>query len=199
MNSYFVTVHGIDGVGKTTAAETLASMMRQENDNTYTYAQLLETEPSFLTQERELREELVGDTDDTSVFQKSVYSKLAQSAIVREALNQDMSVVRDRWYIDVLAANSYKGGSVSIDAEVLVPDLSVILVCNEEERMRRIHDRSDPTEDDLIPKVPGTRAHYFENFLLKHTQDLCGNFMILDTTEVCPTEIANRIIGELHE
>lgn len=195
--SNFITIHGIDGVGKTTAAVTVASAMHHENGATYTYEKLLEVEPSFLAQERRIKEELADDQEE-STLQKSTRSKLAQSVVIREALDNGISVVRDRWYVDVLASNSFLGEDVSSAPEILKPDLAVVLLCNEQERMRRIHNRANPTEDDLIPKVQGSRAYYFENFLLEHTQSLCSNFMTLETANNQPASIADKIMKGLH-
>lgn len=184
--SLFLTVHGIDGTGKTTIANQLPKAL----------GRILGDVRSFY--ELEIPE-LEDDTVCLSSSEKSLQKKVAQSEIVRHALLGQISIIKDRWTIDVAASNSFQGGlhGEPLAPDILKPDVSILLTCGEAERMRRIHARANPTPEDLIPKEPGTRAMFLEEYMKANMPLYCDKVMAIDTTYGSPGVIVEQVLEEI--
>lgn len=189
MAGEFVTIHGIDAVGKTTTAKNVAELLRLEG------ADMLDWR-SFARESG--LEGLVSNHDD---FEASIAKKALESDALYCAVEQGRSVVKDRWVLDVMASHAYKGTLVSVDpatmSRLLQPDFSVILTCAEEERMVRVFARGNPTEDDLVPRTLGTRAHFFQEYLLDNVGHYSRRSAVVDTTNRYPYEIAQEVVDRL--
>jgi broad-specificity NMP kinase len=86
MSVNFVTIHGIDGVGKTSVATGLARTLDGQSQPAIYYDDLAE----------KVKCTRIG----SEIFDK----KLVQSAIIARALTEGQTVTRDRWLIDVFAS-----------------------------------------------------------------------------------------------
>lgn len=186
MTGNFFSIHGIDGVGKTTITELLAEQMSRENVNASSW-------DLFAT-----RAELDTLPSSRGDFAASIAKKAIESEAIRLALEQGETVVKDRWVIDVLAAHAYKGTLAGIDptmiSRLLKPDFSVVLTCQEQQRMARVHSRANPTDEDLIPRVPGTRAYFFQDYLLGKVADFSRDHVVIDTTEKDQVQVVTEIL-----
>ena len=183
MRANFVTIHGIDGTGKSTIANQLAELLNAQGHLAVFYDNLVKE---------------IGDLPNTGggLFD----GKIQQSGIISRALADGQTVSRDRWLIDIFASETFKGEQLSlVPKEILRPDLSVILLCEESVRQSRIRLRSNPTIDDLTPKVEGTRPDYFEKYLLKHIANFAACSLVLDTTHNDPKQATAKIIAELEK
>lgn len=191
MTGRFVTFHGIDGSGKTTAVDTLVSRLDSHGIATAKLDDLRDAEGSNV------------DQTELAMFdpeaQLSIEKKFSQSDQVRRALENGLVTVKDRWAIDVYASNAFKGNRLPdfVPARILRPNLSVILTCAEHERQDRISQRGNPTPEDLIPNVPGTRAHFFEQYLIHNVSHFALRTMNIDTTYLQPEEIAEIVAEEV--
>jgi thymidylate kinase len=179
----FVTIHGIDGTGKTTIAQRLPDALRYEFPEAYYFDDL------------RLPEQVTPLVAPVNAYEKSVQKKIGQSSALGTILQKGGLVAKDRWMIDVAASNSFSDGEdyTTNPNGVLIPSLSVLFTCAEDERMRRIHARGNPTPDDLVPNEPGTRAHYFETFLREHLPDFSMSSLVIDTTPGDPTAVIEEI------
>ena len=81
----------------------------------------------------------------------------------------------------------------NVYGSLLRPDMAVVLRCSEAERQTRIAARGEATPEDLIANEPGTRAHYFEQYLLEHIAESADRHIILDTTDATPQEMADVV------
>ena len=175
----FVTFHGIDGVGKTSTTAALANILNGHGYPATTFDSLEEQEP------------VVDLPATSSIDDSSLLKKMQQSALVAGACAGGMSVVRDRWLIDVYADRSHRGILLpSPPEQIMRPDLSFILTCDEQHRQDRIAQRENPTPDDLIPKTSGSRPERFENYLLSHVDEFAARSVVIDTTNISVTAVA---------
>jgi thymidylate kinase len=182
MRANFITIHGIDGTGKSSVAIQLAESLNKQAQTSVFY------------------DDLIGEAGGMpDVARGGVFDgKLYQSSIISQALANGRTVTRDRWLIDVFASETFKGEKLpSAPREILWPDLSVVLLCEESVRQKRIRLRPSPTSQDLIPRVEGTRADYFEKYLLRYVGDFAIRSIIIDTTHNTPAETTAAIISEL--
>jgi len=180
INASFVTIHGIDGTGKTSAARNVAHMLSRHNIPAINYD--------------DITAEVVADPlqPDTALAKK-----LSQSALITQYLESGHSVVRDRWLIDIHADRGFAGNAVAAPSGILTPDYSFVLTCEDSVRMQRVLARGNPTEQDLIPNVEGTRAHYFEQYLLRRIGEFARLAITIDTTELSQDEVAETITNHL--
>ena len=178
----FLTFHGIDGVGKTTMVDQTVASLAADGQPVISWNNYAEKYGFIFPSKR-------GD------FAASVEKKRLESRAILGALSSGLTIVKDRWYIDVLASHTFAGDAQSIDPEgILKPDLSVILVCDEKVRMNdRILVRANPTPEDLIPNSAGTRAGFFEDYLLNRIAGLSRKHLIIDTTNITPTDVSETV------
>lgn len=175
-NSNFITIHGIDGTGKTTAAHTVAELLPQAVN----YDSITDT--------------INYDRNHSDI---TIAKKLSQSALIHSYLAQDISIVRDRWLIDVHADREHKGMLTPAYEGIATPNYSFVLTCDENLRMQRVLHRGNPTEQDLVPNIEGTRAHYFEQYLLQNIGKFAHHSMVIDTTDLNISEVAQTIVRHI--
>jgi thymidylate kinase len=190
MRGKFITIHGIDGTGKTTTAELLRNGLGELGIRVAHWnivKNLLEPVPN-----------------SRASLAAGIGKKVSESRIVLDLMEKGMTLARDRWAIDVMADHAFAGtpmrgceASLATNPELLLPDFSVILVCKENERMRRINLRGNPSEEDLIPNTPGSRACFFQEYLLANIAEHSENSMVIDTTGITPEDTTGMIMGKL--
>lgn len=179
-NASFVTIHGIDGTGKTSASRNVAQALSRHNIPTINYD--------------DITAEVVADRSQSDI---ALAKKLSQSALITHYLESGHSIVRDRWLIDIHADRGFAGNTIAVPSGILTPDYSFVLTCEDSVRMQRVLARGNPTEQDLIPNVEGTRAHYFEQYLLRRIGEFAHRALTIDTTELGQDEVAETITNHL--
>lgn len=190
----FISIHGIDGTGKSTAVLRTAERLRSKGIDAVNFAEALESNTPFhdilLSKEHGKQARLY----------KSLGTKSIQSIQIAAAIERGLTVIKDRWVIDVLAANSYEGAVIPDgDLGITKPDLSVILVCLERERQRRIQQRGNPTQEDLVQKALHTRAGYFEEYLLDNIAGHSLHHAVVDTTRLNEYQVAEEVCARAAE
>ncbi len=200
-NPFFITVHGIDGTGKTTTTDMLVHALDSGNIKAVNY-DLYELEklenPFSQAKERVLREA-------TPSAQLAYYlgSTLYHSDKIEKLLHEGYSVVKSRYIDDVLAHHAELGvenvREIARLFPIVQPDLRVILTINEEVRRERIVKRGEFDIKDREIRIPGSRLDFFENYLLDISSKLIkiGKAIKIDTTHLDPQQVSQHIIDHL--
>ena len=163
----FITLEGIEGVGKTTAIDTVTSFC--EN---YLNKKVINTrEPGGTKLAERFRDLLLEETEEHLTSRTELllfFAGRAQhiSELIEPALQKGYFVISDR-FVD--ATYAYQGGGRGVDLNViktlenmvhpnLKPDLTLLLdapldVCAKRVNSRKFKDRFEQEQDDFFEKV----------------------------------------------
>ena len=163
----FITLEGIEGVGKTTAIDTVTSFC--EN---YLNKKVINTrEPGGTKLAERFRDLLLEETEEHLTSRAELllfFAGRAQhiSELIEPALQKGYFVISDR-FID--ATYAYQGGGRGVDLNViktlenmvhpnLKPDLTLLLdapldICAKRVNSRKFKDRFEQEQDDFFEKV----------------------------------------------
>ena len=97
MAGEFITLHGIDAVGKTSITHHLAEYLRDGGTDVYDWQ-------SFAKEAGVA--EIPSRRDD---FTASIAKKVLEGEAVARFLDLGKGVIKDRWVIDILASHAFKG------------------------------------------------------------------------------------------
>ena len=136
----FVVLEALDCVGKTTLAKNLAEHFNGEMRNT----------PGDTL--RDLREDILEALDDNQIAKCLFYasSVFAEGERARELADRGNLVFMDRYWLSTIAYARAREVSVdlsSLEAIVPKPDITVLLILDEEERQRRLKCRGATDAD----------------------------------------------------
>ena len=163
----FITLEGIEGVGKTTAIDTVTSFC----ENHLVKKVIKTREPGGTMLAERFRDILLEETDEQMTSRAELllfFAGRAQhiSELIEPALQKGYFVISDR-FID--ATYAYQGGGRGVDLNVintlenivhpnLKPDLTLLLdaplnVCAKRLNTRKYKDRFEQEQDDFFEKV----------------------------------------------
>lgn len=197
----FITVHGIDGTGKTTTTEAITKSLEDLGVTTINYdvfEQSRINNPFSIAKKR-----VVLETSPSAQFAFFLGSTLYHSDQISNLLESGFSVVKSRYLDDVLAQHAYLGvedtHGISRGFPIRKPGLKILLTLNEEERRKRISKRGIIDEKDADVRDGSSRLDFFEGYLLavmeKDEHDLVT--MKIDTLYLNPQQIASLAIENL--
>lgn len=196
-HQYFITVHGIDGTGKSATCATVVKLLNKMSHKAINYE---EYENEHMNPISLAKKEVLAKCPPTEQFYYYLASTLFHSRQISLLMEKGYSVVKDRYIADVNAHHIHLGvenvEEVSRLVPILRPDLEVILVLDEKERRRRILNRGIKDDKDAEIKADGTRLDFFEKYLLKKEHTLKSLLLVIDTTLKSPTEVAEEIISK---
>lgn len=197
----FVTIHGIDGTGKTTTAIEVTKKLSDSGIGTINYDDYKEKINNPHTQ---IKKEI--DESGTLEERLAVYleSMMYHSEQIDLLLSKGFHVVKSRYLDDIKAHFSHLGLSQEKIKElenkfpVVQPDLKVILLLEETERRKRINSRGALNSRDLEEKKPNTRLGFFEDYLLNATREAPPNSILhIDTNALDVNEVVKKVIDRL--
>lgn len=197
----FITVHGIDGTGKTTTTKKVVDVLNQSGEKAVNYDEYKEGVENPHTDKKEEAKESGALDDQLAAYLESM---MYHSTQIEKLLAQGYHVVKSRYLDDIKAHFSHLG----IAEEKLIelgekfpmvqPDLKVILLLEESERRRRLDDRGVLNERDSEPKNPNTRLGYFEDYLLRASEEAPADSVLhVDTGTLDATQVAKKIIDHI--
>lgn len=172
----FIALEGLSGTGKTCVGEILADAI---------HGTMYKTPPSPF---RDIRD----DIDQACGLAARYFFYLAgvihASAQIKKLL-QTTPVVCDRYILTTYCYHGAAGVKAVIpleQLELLKPDLTVLITCDEEERMRRLAQRGLTYNDSVEQAMAISRS--FLQAYRKH------DVLEIDSTAISPKEVASRII-----
>lgn len=133
MRPLFIVVEGLDGTGKSTLASNLARRLKGVAMAT----------PGPVV--REQRAALLQELDDQSA-RALLYMATVRNAGVtaHQLVAEGRTVVMDRYWLSTVAYARARGASLpwkALEAEMPVPDITLLIALDETVRRRRLHDR----------------------------------------------------------
>jgi len=176
----FVAIEGLDGVGKTTVSRLLASRLNAE---------------CFITPPEDIRHlrSLVEDGSPIARYMYYLVGDIVVSERIKKVLRGGRDVVCDRYILSTQVYHrALNPNSWAIDEGVLgiiQPNVTVLLTCSEEERLRRLKSRR---------KIDVPDAHIEGNEdLMKAVDKLYHSFLGLveiDSTRMTAGETVDAVL-----
>jgi thymidylate kinase len=197
----FITIHGIDGTGKTSSTRMVVEGLNALDERAINYD---DHKDKLSNPYSEIKKEV--DKHGSVEERLSVYleSMMFHSAEIDSLLAQGFHVVKSRYLDDIRAHFSFLGITPEKMKELVEkfplvqPDLKVILLLEETERRRRINIRGILDDKDLEERKEGSRLDFFENYLreaVKHAP--AGSALFIDTGIFNCDEVARKIIDHI--
>ena len=128
---------------------------------------------------------------------------LYHSSVIEHLIAESNAVVRSRYVDDVIAHHAHLDvpyvQQIARLFPILQPDLRVVLTLPEEVRRQRVAYRGKIDSRDEDVKVAGSRADFFERFLVYTAHQLLdsGKALIIDTSIRSPYEVVECIVDHL--
>ena len=151
----FITIHGIDGTGKTSATVKICELLKGQLIECVNYdkSPMREKNPFYAAKKRMLLEGTIEQQ-----FCHYLGSTLYHSNIVSRLLQEGKVVVKSRYIDDVLAHHDHAGventEKIASLLPIKQPDLKILLTVQEEAREKRIQKRGIEGEEDRQSKEP---------------------------------------------
>ncbi len=186
----FVVVEGLDGVGKSTVADLLATSLK---------AELLTTPPKELSAVRDTIDSNLADIYPARFY---YYASTVLRASVRaqELLLGGRSDVMDRYLASTIAYARLGGFEPCRDAlerDCLTPDVTLFLTAGADVRDQRIRGRDKTTRIDRDSLERADRLCTIYQAELQ--QEYHGRVISIDTTELAPKEVVELAMGMMQE
>lgn len=196
--SCFITIHGIDGTGKSTTVKRIVELLTKSNINALDYS---DYEKEIKNPISIAKKEVITKCTPIEQFYYYLSSTLFHSRQIESLKKEGVSVIKDRYITDVNAHHSFLGvlqvEEISNAVPLLMPNLEVFLTIDESIRRERIKQRGVIDEKDLQEKNDFSRLGYFEKYLLKRAKQLGDSAIIIDTTNISPDEVAKQVVEKI--
>lgn len=191
----YVTLHGPDGIGKTTAGRNVVKTLN-ENGRAAIFFDDWRDDQAWKNpfSQEGLRSKINEQSRQFAVLQ---LAKVAlDSVVITELTGSGVTVVKDRGIYDVRADLSYRGLEPSECAGPLIrePDMAVLLTADEAKRQERLVAKQDLKAEDFAPFTPGSRLYFMHQSLLRQVIAVSPERgLILDTTMLSAEQVAEMI------
>lgn len=200
-NPFFITLHGIDGTGKTTTAGFLTQGLNNQNMKAINYDdyEKINVDNPFSA----AKKRVVKEASPEAQLAFFLGSTLFHSDVIGGLLQQGYSVVKSRYIDDVLAHHAQLGvkntEEIAALFPIIQPGLRVILTLDETTRRERIRIRGEVDEKDKEIRTLGSRLDSFENYLIANSENLqvLGKAIRIDTAALDPQQVSQIILDHI--
>ncbi len=199
--SSYITIHGPDGVGKTTVGRKVAGRLNAHGHPAIFFDDWREDNNWHNPfSNRSLREE-IGDKSKYFIALQAAKTSV-DSMVITELTDLGVTVVKDRGIFDVRADLKYRGFDADECVGPLIrePDLAVLLSVSEAVRQRRLVTKSDVRPEDYQPNLPGHRLFEMTRSLLEQVEARAPfGGVIIDTDNLVLEEVVDTISDRILE
>ncbi len=203
--SKFIVFEGIDGAGKTTQINLLASALRERGIDC-----IVTCEPTTLPSGKLLRRALSGEIPATPMDMAEMFArdrvnhnKDTEQGIEKQ-LTDNITVISDRYYYSSLA---YQGAALGYETvaklnlenpDIRTPDLCIFLDLTPEKSLERIGARADVPREiyENYEYLDKTRKMFFDVF---EKLKLRGENIILIDASGTAEEISRKVLAAVLE
>ncbi|GAA1910901.1 dTMP kinase [Streptantibioticus ferralitis] len=191
----FVTLDGPGGVGKSTTLGTLAELLRRFGTPVHTTA---EPSSSALGQFTRSHADQIQGRALACLVAADRYEHIRSE--IQPHLDGGETVMCDRYLASTLVVQQLDGVPerflLDLNADILLPDLSVILTADPQAIRRRLAERGAHHRFERDPKVPAREAALYRR--ADQTMRRLGvPVLVVDTTQATPSDTAKRIASAL--
>ncbi len=198
----FITLHGIDGTGKSTTVSVVTTLLKKRGITTINYDAYETEHPNPFSV---AKKGVLATTTPEAQFAFYIGSTLYHSQTISRLAAQGTCVVKTRYLDDVLAHHAQLGVANVREIAALFPiknaDLMVVLTLPEPVRRARISVRGELDVKDKEVRQQGSRLDFFEHFLLESAGFLqpSKRSLIIDTSATPPEQVAQIIVARMQE
>ena len=189
MKPMFIVLEALDGVGKTTLAQSLAHRVGGRAMNT-PGRQLRQVSGAVL-------QGLGAHQEARCLFYAA--SVLARGAEARRIMDAGVSVVMDRYWLSTVSYARARGVTAAlteVESLIPVPDLTIVLVLDEEERRRRLQGRGY-TEADRETLDTAFRDRVVHEMVSADRPAALRPSCVVDITGLSPDAALERLLVEI--
>lgn len=198
----FISIHGIDGTGKTSTAAAVTNHLVTAGIPSINYDVYKNGIKNPHSDKKKEADQMGTLEDRLAVYLESM---MYHSDAIETLLEQGFYVVKSRYLDDICVHFRHLGISQEIMEEfmkkfpMVQPDLKVILQLTETKRRQRINSTREILDaNDLDEKTVDSRAHFFEDYLLKAAEAApVGSVLHVDTGECDIYEVSRKIIDRI--
>lgn len=191
----FITLDGPGGVGKSTTLGTLAELLRGFGSQVHTTA---EPSTSALGQFTRFHADQIHGHALACLVAADRYEHICNE--IQPHLDRGETVVCDRYLASTLVVQQLDSVSerflLGLNADILLPDLAVILTADPQAIRRRLTERGAHHRFERDPGIPAREAALY----LRAEQTMRGlgvPVLVVDTTQATPSNTAERIASAL--
>lgn len=182
MSGKLIVIEGIDNTGKTTTCREVSKILSERGEEVVFFQTPI---PELKDATKFVRK----NADRVSHFLFHLASQKFVEKQIIKLLSEGKYVICDRWYYTTFAY--HKDVDIGIrfgDIVGVAPEYSFLLICDEDERMRRADEKSNPTEHDKERKEENSVFDRIEKSLKAY------DLLIIDNTNHTLLETAEIII-----
>lgn len=191
MTGRFLTLDGPGGVGKSTTAALLTSLLRERGEPAHATIEPSRSELGAFT--RSHADQITGRSLACLVAADR-YDHLARE--IEPQLDQGVTVVCDRYLASTLVVQQLDGVPeeflLALNASVRLPDLSVILTADPAVITDRLTYRGAHHRFERDPGIPQREVALYER-AARTLRDLGVPVLVVNTCAVTPSEVVARI------
>lgn len=187
----FIVIEGLDGTGKSTTAKALAKALGGIALNTP------------LDKFKDVRPKLEGIYAEEPYGRQLFYASTAVSSSIQveKELAKASVVVLDRYWLSTQVYHSWRTEGAhfklfEVEKMILKPDLTVYLELSLEERIKRLGERSDNTEEDSQTTDLNANKHLNDLYHDHRDSPCVGNWLKVDAS-LSTDNIVKRVVNYL--
>jgi dTMP kinase len=190
----FVTFDGPNGVGKTSASRRLGGVLRETGISVDVLREPSDSEVGTFAREHD---DLVG-MPLAALVVADRYVQIERD--IKPALSAERTVVCDRYVASTLVLQRIDGLDPAVlwemNAQALIPDLSVVLFASAPTLYRRLAQRGRVSRFDRMEGIAELELAYYRDATL-FLREAGYRILVLDTDDISVAEVVDRVFREM--